>query len=242
HAALAQDDLVVAFAHDVFRGHQKFFQRGRHAALEQHRFFGSSGALEEREILHVAGADLDNVGVALHQVQGFVVHGFSNDAQAEAVANFRQDAEAVLAHALEGIGRGAGLVGATAEELGAGGVHALGHGESLLAVFHRARTGDDGQGASADGGIGAGEGDDRVFFFNIAADQLVGLADPNNFLDARHFLQRARFDLGLIAGDANGGALRARDGVGAIAHGLDFLTRLPDLLLGGVRLHYNQHG
>ena len=37
----------------------------RHAALEQHRLAGASGALEQREILHVAGADLDHVGILL---------------------------------------------------------------------------------------------------------------------------------------------------------------------------------
>ena len=33
-AALAQDDLFVALAHDVFGGHEQLFERACHAALE----------------------------------------------------------------------------------------------------------------------------------------------------------------------------------------------------------------
>ena len=39
HAALAQNHVVVAFAHHVLGRHQKFFQRRRHAALHHHRRF-----------------------------------------------------------------------------------------------------------------------------------------------------------------------------------------------------------
>ena len=47
YAALAQRHIVVAFAQDVFRRHQKFFQRRRHAALEQHRLLRPSSALQQ---------------------------------------------------------------------------------------------------------------------------------------------------------------------------------------------------
>src|SRR6266446_6864013 len=55
--------------HDVFGGHEKFVERGGHAALEEDGFFGAAGALEQGEILHVAGADLNDVGVFLDEAK-----------------------------------------------------------------------------------------------------------------------------------------------------------------------------
>ena len=56
---------------------------------------------------------------------------------------------------------------------------------------------------------------------HVAADQFVGLADADEFLHARHFVQRAGLDFAPIPGDADGGALRARHGVGPVAQLLD---------------------
>ena len=49
------------------------------------------------------------------------------------------------------------------------------------------------------------------------------------------------FDLALVAGDADGGALRAGHGVGAVSERFDFLADGADLLFGGLRLHDNEH-
>ena len=68
-AALAEHDIVVAFGEDVLGGHQKFVEGGGHTALEEHGEFGAAGAFEKREILHVARADLDNVGILLDEVE-----------------------------------------------------------------------------------------------------------------------------------------------------------------------------
>ncbi len=68
-AAFAEHDVVVAFAEDVFGGHEEFVERGRHAALQEDGFLGAAGAFEQREILHVARADLDYVGVFFNKVE-----------------------------------------------------------------------------------------------------------------------------------------------------------------------------
>ena len=133
HAALAEDDLVVALAHDVFGGHEELFERGREAALEQNRLAQAAGMLEQGEVLHVARADLDHVGPLGNQVEGLVVDGFGDDAQAEAVANLGHDAQRFKAQALKRVGRGAGLVCAAAEELRAGSGDLFGDGEGLFA-------------------------------------------------------------------------------------------------------------
>ena len=36
--SFAEDYILVSFRHDVFGGHQELFDRGAHAAFEQHRF------------------------------------------------------------------------------------------------------------------------------------------------------------------------------------------------------------
>src|SRR5258708_38198471 len=73
HSALAENYVVVALAHDVLGGHEKFFERSRDAALQQDGFAGASGALEQREVLHVAGADLDDIGVLVYKIERFVI-------------------------------------------------------------------------------------------------------------------------------------------------------------------------
>jgi hypothetical protein len=112
------------------------------AALEQDRLAQAAGMLEQRKILHVARADLDDVGPFGDEVEGFVVDGFGDDAQAEAVANLGHDASGFDAEALKRVGRCAGLVCAAAEELRAGRGNLLGDGEGLFAAFDGAGPGD----------------------------------------------------------------------------------------------------
>src|ERR1019366_6420046 len=67
----------------------------------------------------------------------------------------------------------AGLIGAAAEELRAGGGHIFGNGEGLIAALYGTRPGYHGKVAASDGGVRAnsraGEADDGVFFLDIAA-------------------------------------------------------------------------
>src|ERR1019366_5294652 len=175
HAALAEDHFVVALAHDVLGGHEKFVERGRHAAFEQHRHAQTASALEQRKILHVARANLHDVSPLRDQIEGFIVDGFGDDAQAKLIPDLRHDFERIDAEALKCVWRGAGLVGASAEELGTRGGNLLGDGESLFAALDGAGPGHDGEVATADGGVGAGKADDGIFFFDVAASELVGL-------------------------------------------------------------------
>src|SRR5581483_10730758 len=102
--------------------------------------------------------------------------------------------------------------------------HALRHQESRLAAFNGARSGDDRQLRPADAHLSVGEVDNGVVFLNIAADQLVGLADANDFADARHVFQRAGLDLSLISGDSDGRPLRSGYRVRAVPHGFNLLA------------------
>ena len=145
HAALAQDHFVIALAHDVLGRHQEFIERGAHAALQQHRLAQPAGVLEQRKVLHVARADLDNVGPLGHQFQRLVVDGFGDDPQTEPLANLGHDLQCFDAQPLERIGRGARLVCAAAEKLRAGCGNLLGDREGLFAALDGAWPGDDRQ-------------------------------------------------------------------------------------------------
>src|ERR1700731_3407670 len=179
HAALAEHYVVIAFAEDIFGGHQEFVERGRHTALEENWFFGAACALEQREILHVAGADLNHVGVFFDEVEAFVVDGFSDDAEAVVLADLRENFEAVFAEALKAVRGSARFVGAAAEKFYAGFLDAFGGGEALLFAFHRAGAADQANVFAAEENAAgrSGNAQDSVFFFDVAADQFVGLAD-----------------------------------------------------------------
>ncbi len=97
NAALAEHDVVIALGEDVLGGHEEFVERGGHAALEENRFFGAARAFEERKVLHVTRADLDDVGVFLDEVERFIVNGFGDYPKTVLGANFRKNLEAVFA-------------------------------------------------------------------------------------------------------------------------------------------------
>ena len=243
-AAFAEHHVVVALGEDVFSGHEKFVERGGHAALEKDGKLGAAGAFEEREILHVARADLDDVGVLLDEVEGFVVNGFGDDSEAELLADVREDFQAGEAESLERVRRSARLVGAAAEKADAGGLELPGDGEALLFGFDGAGSGDHGDVRAADEDITGrrGDFDDGVFFLHVAGDEFVGLGDRDALDDAGHGFKCAEVDGAGIAGDADGGAARAGDRMGFQAKGFDAITNGADLLFGGVGLHDYEHG
>src|SRR5437870_4554971 len=81
------------------------------------------------------------------------------------------------AESLKRIERGSRLIRAATEEPGASLLHHGSHSECLLATLDRARSGHDGEIASAD--RARTEIDDRVVFLQIAGDKLVGLGDAD---------------------------------------------------------------
>ena len=81
-AALAQDDLGVAGRGDVLGGHQPLLDRGAEAALEHHRPARAPAREQQREVLHVAGADLEDVGVLGDDVDLGRLHHLGDHRQA----------------------------------------------------------------------------------------------------------------------------------------------------------------
>src|ERR1700687_1120427 len=150
HAALTENDVVVAFGEDVFGGHEEFVERGGHTALEENGLFGAARAVEQGKILHVARADLDDVGVFFDEVEAFVVDGFGDDAEAKLFADLHENFQAGFAETLEAVRGSAGLVSAAAKEPRAGFLDALSDGQALLFGFDGAGAGGEGNVLAAD--------------------------------------------------------------------------------------------
>ena len=140
-AALAQNHVGVAVRHDVLRRHQQFLDRGAHAALQQHRPAAAAQRFQQREILHIARADLHEVGVLGHQLHVAIAHHFGDDAETGALLGLAQQLQPFQFHALEIVRRGARLERAAAQNPRAGRGHALGRLHDLLLALHRARPG-----------------------------------------------------------------------------------------------------
>ena len=115
-AALAEHDVEVAALRDVLGRHQPLLDGGVHAALEQDRLAGRADGLEQREVLHVAGADLKHVGVRADQVDARRVDDLGDDRQADLRPDLGQDLQAGLAESLERVRRGPRLERAAAEQ------------------------------------------------------------------------------------------------------------------------------
>ena len=65
--AFAQNYFIVSARHDVFGGKQQFFESSCNAALEQHGLTHLAQFSEQIEILHIAGANLEDIHVRQHQ-------------------------------------------------------------------------------------------------------------------------------------------------------------------------------
>jgi len=78
-AALTQNHLVVAFRQHVFGAEQKIVDGRGHSALDHHRLVQFSDDLEQRIVLHVAGADLNAIRNVGNGMCAFGVHRFGDD-------------------------------------------------------------------------------------------------------------------------------------------------------------------
>ena len=100
--------------------------------------------LQQLEILHVPGADLDHVHILLKLGNPVLAHQLGDDGQAGGFPGLDHVQNALGLQALEGVGGGAGLVGAAAEQGGAAGLDAGCNPLGLVLALDAAGTGHDG--------------------------------------------------------------------------------------------------
>ncbi len=125
-------------------------------------------AAQQVEVLHVAGADLEQVDRGRHPLDLVDAHHLADHRQPAGAAGLGQQPDALPAQALEGVGRGARLERAAAQHDPAGRGDRLGGGQDLLARLDAARPADHHEVAVADdhpadldpragGGVGPGD-------------------------------------------------------------------------------------
>ena len=132
---------------------------------------------QQREVLHVARADLEDVAV-LRDHRSIWLMSITSDTSLRSCwsAPVAQHLQPVFAQALEAVGRAARLEGAAAQDLRAGALHGRGRRVHLLVCLGRARAGHDDHLVAADAHIA--DRHDRVFGLERAARELVRLRDP----------------------------------------------------------------
>ena len=220
NAALADHDVVVAVAHDVLGAHQQFLDGAADAALEHDGALHLADGMQQSEVLHVARADLQNVGVFGDHRQGLDGHDLGDDGQAGDFACFGQVFKTLETQALEAVWAGARLEGAAAQHLCAGGLDGLGGLDEFVAILDAARTGHDDDLFTADAKLPVADLDDGIVGTRGAAGELVRLLDANGVLHAVHGGEGLAADLGQVADQGDDGTVLAVDGMGAHAHAL----------------------
>ena len=143
-AALAEDDLLVAAGHDVLGAHDPLLDGVAQTAFEQHGLVHFAHGFEQLEVLHIACADLHHVHILLKLRDAVLAHQFGDDGQTGGLAGLYHIQNALGLQTLKGVGRGAGLVGAAAEQRCAARLDPLRDAQSLLGVFDAARACHDG--------------------------------------------------------------------------------------------------
>ena len=240
-AALAEQHVEVAFAQNVFRAHEQVFDGGAHAALEHDGELAPAHFFQKGEVLHVARADLEAVGVLLDHLQVFRVHDLGNHRQAGGLPRFREQFQTFEPQPLEGVGRSPRLEGPAPQHLGPGRLDVRGDRGDLLPVFHRARTGHDRDLRAADGDV-ADLHHAVIAAAKLARDQLVRLQHRRHRFHAGDGRDRLFPDRALVADDADDRAHRAAAHVRLETPLGDPLDNVVDLFFCGLGFGDDNHG
>src|SRR6266850_1189196 len=237
-AALAQDHVVVAAREDVLGREQPFLDGRGDAALEQHRLAGVTELPQQRVVLHVARAHLEDVAVLRDQLDLADVHHLGDDLEVVRIGRAAQHAQPLLAETLEGVRRAARLERAAAQDLRPRPLDGRGNGVHLLIRLRRAGAGHDDHLVAPYSHVV--DVDKGVLGLEGAARALVRLRDAEHLVDAVEDADQLGVDL-VGADDAQHGSRHPRRTVNvhpqldeARDHGID-------LRLGGALVHYDDH-
>ena len=197
---------------------------------------------QERVVLHVPGADLEDVGVLGHDVDLVGLHDLGDDRQAGPLARLGEVAQALDAEALEGVRARPRLERAAAQDRRAGRGHRVGGLEQLVAALDRARPGHHRQRPVADHRVE--HPDDRVLGMELARGQLERPADRGDRRDAGQApeaLEEGRPARADLADDGDDRVPVAGVVERGHALGQDLALDAEDLGLAGAGGHHDEH-
>ena len=143
YAAFTQYHLLIAFGQKVVCCCQPFHDSGGKAPLQQDGVSHLGQLFQKREVLHVASAHLQYIGMFGYDLYILDIEDLGYYRDAEVRFDLSQHLQSLLLQALEAEGRGAGLEGATPDYRSAEFLDRLGGLHELLLALHRAGTGHD---------------------------------------------------------------------------------------------------
>ncbi|MNK71396.1 hypothetical protein D3C87_908460 [compost metagenome] len=222
--------MRVALVEDVLGGHEPLLEGSSGAALEHDGFGEAADLLEQREVLHVAGAELEDVGVVSAQLHVLRVHDLGNDGHLQGLAGLREKLEPLFSESLEGIGASPGLEGAATEDRRPGILDGLGGLEELLAGFDRAWAGHDDELVGSSDFDAVADVDDRIVGLDLARDELERTPDGDDFGDAVEGREGLRGNGALVADGPDDGAFDALGEVGLEPEGRELVDDVANLL------------
>ena len=239
-AALAEHHLCVARFQNVFGGEQELIHRRRWAALEQDRQIRFADRFEQWVVLHVAGADLQHVGILRYQLDVLRRHYLRDDGQPGLGAGLGQELQTLLLQSLEAVWAGARLECAATKTRGTCLLYDMGDFQDLLPVFDGTGPGNDADPAAAN--LQLQDFHDRPFLLYFGAGHLVRGQDRDHFLHPLSGFEGLLGAVALFAECGDDGPLGADDHMAAQTQLLDPLDNVIDLPLRGPGLHDDDHG
>ncbi len=120
NAALAKNHLAIPLRECILSRHEQILDGRAHSTLEQDGNPRAAALLQEVEVLHIASADLKNVGVTLDHFDLAHVHDLGDHGHPEALAGGLEHFEPVATEPLEAIGAGPRLESPAAQDVGPG--------------------------------------------------------------------------------------------------------------------------
>ena len=238
-APLAEDHVLVALGHDILRRHDPLLVAVGEAPLEKDGLGQLAHLLQKVEVLHIPGADLDDIHLVLEDLAVLGAHQLGDDGHARGGLGLQQQVKPADPHPLEGVGGGAGLEGPAPEKGGPGGLHILGHRNDLLLALHRTGPRDNGEVAPADGG--RAHLHHCVLRMELPVGPLVGFADPHDPLDVLIDGNFIDVDGGGVSHQAQDGAVHTVGDAHLEALELELRHQFVDLPLLRARFHNDDH-
>src|SRR6266404_4044067 len=119
NSSLAKNNLIVAVRRDVLGRQKKFLDRRAHPSLQKNWAIGAAQSLQQCKVLHVASANLKNVGVFGYDFSVFGSHDFGDDLEAGAITSFGQQLQSFDLQPLKIIRRRPRFVSSATQHLSA---------------------------------------------------------------------------------------------------------------------------
>ncbi len=239
-ASLTEHDVRVAAVEDVLGGEQELVEGRAHAALQQGGLARVSHGLQELVVLHVAGADLQDVGVLGDHRDVFGRHDLGDDRQTRLLPGHGQHLQARFLMALEAVRAGSGLERPASEARRAPDLELLREAHDLLLALDRARPRDHGHAVPPHDEVTGP--DHRALVLQLRGGPLVRRHDREDFFDPLARLQNFDEPRTLLADRGDDRLVRPLDDLGCHPQGRDVRDHVPDLVGRRVRFHDNDHG